>query len=332
MAATVDALRRRPVCLSSLLRSPFSALAAQSDPPLPLLSTPSLPSNQRSTLNPTLTASSSFSSPPPTSPASTCSDLAFPSPSRSSPAPAALISSTASSPPFSPTPSPPSQRALPPALSLSTPPLECPTTPSSPLTASQISDGPAQINPAMPFSPPTSTIANMISSSRPSTSLCKKGDLETACNVLDGMEKTRIKPDIISFNALLTGDTWQKGMMMDLKRFLRISKFCRDLQTFNAEELPDVMVSKGIQPNWTTFNTIIGGFSREGDVDSAVRMFKKMKVMKRRNGSEGVSPNANIYNALMRGLVEKREFGNALPICKECLNDKLAPPFEVVKD
>ncbi|WOK94914.1 pentatricopeptide repeat-containing protein [Canna indica] len=87
------------------------------------------------------------------------------------------------------------------------------------------------------------------------------------------MEKKGIKPDIISFNALVIGYL-TKG---DDDGFKEIIK------TFMAEELLDVMVSKGIQPNLTNFSTIIGGFSREGDVDSMIRMFKKMKVMKRRN-------------------------------------------------
>lgn len=41
--------------------------------------------------------------------------------------------------------------------------------------------------------------------------------------------------------------------------------------------------------------------------------------MKRMNGSEGVSPNADIYGFLIRGLIEKGEFDEAMGICKECL-------------
>lgn len=111
----------------------------------------------------------------------------------------------------------------------------------------------------------------------------------------------------------------------------RISKFCRDLQTFKAQELLDVMISKGIRPNLTTFITIINGYTREGDVDGAVKVFKRMKVMKTTNRSEGVSPNADIYVILVRGLVEKGEFAEALEVCKECLNNKYVPLFEVVK-
>ncbi|XP_074565491.1 small ribosomal subunit protein mL103 (rPPR7)-like [Curcuma longa] len=177
--------------------------------------------------------------------------------------------------------------------------------------------------------------------------LCQKNDLETARNAIDEMAEKGITPDIISFNALLSGylkngedDRFDEilkqissaGLEPNIVTYnCRISKFCRDSETFKAEELLDVMVSKGIHPNLKTFSTIISGYSAEGNVNAALKVYKRMKTMKSRNKSEGVPPNADIYVVLVRGLVEKGEFGEALGICQECLNNKYELPFEVVK-
>lgn len=177
--------------------------------------------------------------------------------------------------------------------------------------------------------------------------LCQKNDLETARNVIDEMSEKGITPDIISFNTLLSGflkngedDQFDEILEQILSAGLepnvvtyncRISKFCRNSETFKAQEVLDVMISKGIHPNLTTFSTIISEYSAEGDVNAALVVYKRMKVMKRTNKSEGASPSADMYVRLVRGLVEKGEFGEALSICQECLNNKYALPFEVVK-
>ncbi|XP_074565652.1 small ribosomal subunit protein mL103 (rPPR7)-like [Curcuma longa] len=177
--------------------------------------------------------------------------------------------------------------------------------------------------------------------------LCQKNDLETARNAIDEMAEKGITPDIISFNALLSGylkngedDRFDEileqissaGLEPNIVTYnCRISKFCQDSETLKAEELLDVMVSKGIHPNLKTFSTIISGYLAEGNVNAALKVYKRMKVTKSRNKSEGVPPNADIYVVLVRGLVEKGEFGEALDICQECLNNKYELPFEVVK-
>ncbi|XP_010906102.1 pentatricopeptide repeat-containing protein At2g18520, mitochondrial [Elaeis guineensis] len=181
--------------------------------------------------------------------------------------------------------------------------------------------------------------------------LCENGEVETARKMLDEMAEKKkdfgVEPDIVSYNTLLYGylkkgdddgfeeilkEIANRGLEPNVVTFnCRILKFCGKNESFKAEELLDVMVSKGIQPNLGTFNPIIEGFCKEGCTGSAVRVFKRMRMMKRMNGKEGVSPSPNTYIVLIRSLVEKGEFGEALMICKECLTKKLAPPFEVVK-
>lgn len=163
--------------------------------------------------------------------------------------------------------------------------------------------------------------------------------------MLDEMDKKGVKPDIVSFNTLLNGylkkgdDRFQEiikkisseGLEPDVVNYnCRISKLCRDLETIKGEELLDVMISKGIQPNLTTFATIINRFCRQGDVNAAVKVFKRMKDMKK-NGREGATPKPDTYVVLIRGLVDKGDFTEALAICRECLTNRFAPPFEVVR-
>ncbi|ONK72168.1 uncharacterized protein A4U43_C04F16490 [Asparagus officinalis] len=140
----------------------------------------------------------------------------------------------------------------------------------------------------------------------------KSGDGDGFAGILGEIEKRGLEPNVFTYNC-------------------RIAMFCGKSQSFKGEEILDVMESKGLVPNLWSFNELIDGFCKEGDLESAVRVFKRMKVMKRANGKEGFSPNSRSYLLLTRSLVEKGEFGLGLEICKESLVRKFVPPFEIVK-
>jgi hypothetical protein len=55
-----------------------------------------------------------------------------------------------------------------------------------------------------------------------------------------------------------------------------------------------------------------------------------MPEVPRQNGT-GVSPNFETYIMLLEALVNKGVFDPAMEICKECLRNKWAPPFQAVK-
>lgn len=161
------------------------------------------------------------------------------------------------------------------------------------------------------------------------------------------MRERKLVPDIVCYNAVLDGflkSGDEAGFEEVMKEILdnglepnvftykcRVSLFCGKSQSFRGEELLDVMVAKGLRPSLGIFNEIVEGLCKEGDVGSAVRVSKRMRVMKRMNGKDGVSPNANTYVVLIRSLVKKGEFGLGLEICRECLVRKFALPFEVMK-
>nr|CAB3504253.1 unnamed protein product [Digitaria exilis] len=78
------------------------------------------------------------------------------------------------------------------------------------------------------------------------------------------------------------------------------------------------------------FNTVIKGLCNEGEVGAAMALFRRMPQVPRQNGT-GVSPNFETYIMLLEALVNKRLFDTASEVCKECLRNKWAPPFQAVK-
>ncbi|EMS57001.1 hypothetical protein TRIUR3_09389 [Triticum urartu] len=161
--------------------------------------------------------------------------------------------------------------------------------------------------------------------------------------------KHRPPADIISYNTLLAGFSEQD----DAEEFEKLLKeinenklepnvvtyncrmrwFARKGETFKGEELLDVMESKGMLPNYVTYNALVQGYCKEGNVGAAMRVFKRMKVMKRREGRSdlGVSVHSQTYVLLFKSLVEKERLDDALWLCNSCFAMKAAPSFEAVK-
>ncbi|PAN46801.1 hypothetical protein PAHAL_9G215300 [Panicum hallii] len=183
--------------------------------------------------------------------------------------------------------------------------------------------------------------------------LVKNSELAAARKLLDEMANKKLKhrpaPDIISYNTVLAGYSVQgdeEGFEKLLKEIsasklepnvvtynCRIQWFAKKGETVKGEELLDVMESKEVAPNYLTYNALVQGYCKEGNVGPAMRVFKRMKVMKRREGRSdlGVSAHSQTYVVLFRSLVEKEKLDDALWICKSCFAMKAAPPFEAVK-
>lgn len=183
--------------------------------------------------------------------------------------------------------------------------------------------------------------------------LVKNSELAAAQKLLDEMANKKLKhrpaPDIISYNTVLAGYSAQdddEGFNNLLKEInarklepnvvtynCRIQWFAKKGETVKGEELLDVMESKEVAPNYLTYNALVQGYCKEGNVGLAMRVFKRMKVMKRREGRSdlGVSAHSQTYVVLFRSLVEKEKLDDALWICKSCFAMKAAPPFEAVK-
>ncbi|XP_078162123.1 small ribosomal subunit protein mL103 (rPPR7)-like [Carex rostrata] len=180
--------------------------------------------------------------------------------------------------------------------------------------------------------------------------LCENGEIGDARKLLGEMssrENDRPEPNIISYNTVLCGclKKGEDGLFDEILKEIedrnlepnvvtfncRIARFCNIGESVKAEELLDVMCSRGIQPSVSTFYNLIHGYCKENKVDLAVKMFQKMKVAKRRSGSDGVSPNADIYIVLVKNLIEKEQFDDASWICIEGMARKILLPFKDVK-
>lgn len=179
--------------------------------------------------------------------------------------------------------------------------------------------------------------------------LVASGDVAAARAVFDEMpDKAGVQPDIVSCNEILkgylgTGDHAAFDQLLDeitdpKRRLkpnvgtynLRMALLCSRGRSFEAEELLDAMTAKGVLPNRACFNTVIKGLCNEGEVGAAMALFKRMPEVPRQNGT-GVSPNFETYIMLLEALVNKGLFDPALEVCKECLRNKWAPPFQAVK-
>lgn len=177
--------------------------------------------------------------------------------------------------------------------------------------------------------------------------LVASGDLTAARKVFDEMpDRAGVQPDIISCNEILKGylnagdDAAFDQLLKEItKRHLkpnvgtynlRMALLCARGRSFEAQELLDAMGAKGVPPNRAIFNTVIKGLCNEGEVGAAMALFREMREVPRQNG-RGVSPNFETYIMLLEALVNKSVFDPALEVCKECLRNKWAPPFQAVK-
>jgi pentatricopeptide repeat protein len=179
--------------------------------------------------------------------------------------------------------------------------------------------------------------------------LVASGDVAAARTVFDEMPDTAgVQPDIVSCNEILKGylnagddaafDQLVKEITGPKRRLkpsvgtynLRMALLCSKGRSFEAEELLDAMGANGVPPNRVSFNTVIKGLCNEGEVGAAMALFKRMPEVPRQNG-KGVSPNFETYIMLLEALVNKNLFDPALEVCKECLRNKWAPPFQAVK-
>lgn len=177
--------------------------------------------------------------------------------------------------------------------------------------------------------------------------LCSTDKVDEALALFDQMHDKGIEHDISCYNTLLHGylkkgdyagfdeclkEICKKGLSQNVGTYnCRIAALCAKGKSFQAEELLDVMKLNRIFPDKISFNTLINRFCKQGNIDSAIELFKRMKDVKG-PGGKVIFPDSYTYIKLTQSLVEKGEFGKAVEICKECLNNKWAPPFKTMKE
>ncbi|KAI5654991.1 hypothetical protein M9H77_32178 [Catharanthus roseus] len=122
---------------------------------------------------------------------------------------------------------------------------------------------------------------------------CRKGDLESAVEIVRGMKSSEVSyPNLITYSTLMDG-------------------FCRCGRLEEAIEVFEEMVSKDqILPDALTYNLLINGFCRDGKVDRAKKIMEFMK-------KNGCNPNVVNYSALMNGLCKQGRLEDAKEIFNE---------------
>lgn len=122
---------------------------------------------------------------------------------------------------------------------------------------------------------------------------CKKGDIESAIEVVKEMRSAKISyPNLITYSTLMDG-------------------LCGCGKLEEAVQLFEEMVSKDqILPDALTYNVLINGFSRAGKADRAKKI---MEFMKR----NGCNPNVFNYASLMNGFCKEGRFENVKGVFDE---------------
>ncbi|ERN00377.1 hypothetical protein AMTRI_Chr05g63150 [Amborella trichopoda] len=165
------------------------------------------------------------------------------------------------------------------------------------------------------------------------------GFLDTAYLYMVEMENAGIKPDIFTYTTLMdafyknnqpiiANGLWNlmglKGVRPNLATFnSRIQYLINKRKNWQAWNLTEKLVSLGIEPDETTYNLLIKGFSRVGHLLMAKRIFFSL-------GQKLCSPNSKIYQTMIHYLCKNGEFDLAFKLCKESMSKNWFPNFDTI--
>lgn len=164
--------------------------------------------------------------------------------------------------------------------------------------------------------------------------LCRMGIPDKAYMIMGEMEKSGIKPDVITYTTLISSfyksnqaeignGLWNlmlmKGCLPNLATFnARVQFLVHKGRTWQANSLMGMMRYLGISPDEVTFNLVIKGFCRSGYIDMAKRVYSALH-------DEGYKPNARIYQTMMHYLTKEGEFDMAYTMCKNSMEKNWFP-------
>ena len=83
------------------------------------------------------------------------------------------------------------------------------------------------------------------------------------------------------------------------------------------------MVAVGLVPNSVTFNTLIHGYSKEGNVRRAESFLAQMK-------RRGLTPNVITYNSLIHGFCKAGKLLDAIVVFEE-MQEKVSKAFNSIE-
>ncbi|XP_068650978.1 pentatricopeptide repeat-containing protein At1g80150, mitochondrial [Aristolochia californica] len=170
---------------------------------------------------------------------------------------------------------------------------------------------------------------------------CETGCLNSACLVMVEMEKSGIKPDVVTYTTLISAlythnqhevaDGFWNLMVLrrcspNIAAFnVRIQYLINKRRAWQARSWMQKMLAFGVRPDELTFNLIIKGFCLIGRLDMAKRTFDALG-----HWNSGCKPNSKIYQTMIHYLCEGEEYDLAFRLCKDSMVKNWFPSVDTI--
>uniref|UniRef100_A0A1J3F8A4 Pentatricopeptide repeat-containing protein, mitochondrial n=1 Tax=Noccaea caerulescens TaxID=107243 RepID=A0A1J3F8A4_NOCCA len=170
-------------------------------------------------------------------------------------------------------------------------------------------------------------------------SACEMGLLDKAYLAMVEMEKSWLKPDVVTYTTLISAfykkescvignGLWNlmvlRGCRPNLTTFnVRIQFLVNGRRAWDANDLLMLMPKLKIEPDNITYNMVIKGFFLAGFPEMAERVYTAMH-------GKGYKPNVKIYQTMIHYLCKAGNFDLAYTMCKDCMRKKWYPNLDTV--
>ncbi|KAJ6707762.1 hypothetical protein OIU85_028070, partial [Salix viminalis] len=140
--------------------------------------------------------------------------------------------------------------------------------------------------------------------------LCKEGKLKKAKEFIGFMEALGIKLNMDEADGIIK-EMNEKGLVPDSITYnILINGYCRCGNVKKAFTLHDEMISKGVQPTRVTYTSLIYVLSKRGRMKQADDLFEKIV-------RKGIFPDLIMFNALIDGHCANGNMERAFALLKE---------------
>ena len=136
--------------------------------------------------------------------------------------------------------------------------------------------------------------------------LSKKGRLETAHRILQKMLNDGLALTVVTYGALIHAYCFKDNTDAAMKLFLKMS---------SGSKIP---------PNTAIYNILIDSLCKKKEVELALSLMDDMKV-------KGVKPNTTTYNAMFKGLRDNNLLEKALHFMDEMVEQACNPDYITIE-
>ncbi|KAB2634418.1 pentatricopeptide repeat-containing protein [Pyrus ussuriensis x Pyrus communis] len=166
---------------------------------------------------------------------------------------------------------------------------------------------------------------------------CKAGNFHQALVLQEDMQRNGLSPNVVTYTALINAMCKAKNLKRAMEFFdqMRIRGLRPNERTYTtlidgfsqqgflneaygAIGVIQDMIGKGLLPDAVSYSTIITGYCRHQELESAFRMKQEMV-------EKGVSPDAVTYSSLIQGVCQQRRLVEACDLFQEMLSMGMRP-------